>query len=575
MTSNLLFILRRRWPILVGLPIIVMVAVVALAPSAPKQETLYTTNVYLAANAGDVTLVDLQQAAIDLKQNQVAAAAAQKNGVRGVAAQKYAKQLKTKVNADSLVIKLSAQMADKKEVLPYVRSFAQAYIDVNELTLSQSYKDKLAAAQQFRDDANESLNAFLAANIEKLNANPPDVAVQAQRTVLSDRLAKAEQQVIDVQDSKTSTPWRIAGYDPVTEVPPAKLTLPNSLPLRMALGFLMALLGAVGLVAILEKVNPRVDSPKDAEDIVGAPVVAMVPVMKGRRRKLLERADLNEFSGPFAEAFRAMRSHLDFRSSAEGFDRPPCVMIVSSAPGEGKTTSTAFLALSYAEVGRDVVVIGADFRRPAVHRLFGVARTPGLSSRLLERADAGRPEDIVRSIVKRDEKTGVRVIPSGPGTDRVTGLLDDLAAVTSAGLDSGCTVVIDTVPVMVANDAIDFLPLVDWVVVVVRLGKTTERSLRQTITSLELNAARIVGCVMVGSLESNDAKRYYYSYYKLDEVAQAARQQQDTIRAEARARSTASTSAAEPVVAPAPDVDPDDLPTGEPMTIEGIPTDRS
>jgi Mrp family chromosome partitioning ATPase len=517
MSPNLLFVLRRRWPILVGLPLIVVALVVVLAPEAPKEATRYTTTVYLASQTGAVGLVDLQQAAVELKQPRVAAVAASKAGVKTDDPRAYAAKLRTKVDEDALIIRLSTQLTDRKQVLPYTRSFAEAFITVNQLDLDQDYQKKLANAEEFQLEAEKALNEFIITNGPALTGPNPDAALTTQRQLLQDRLTRAGQAVIDVRDARITSPYRIAGSDPVTTVSAAKLTLPQSAPVRAGLALVMSLLGAISLVAILEKVNPRIDSPKAAEDIVGAPVVAMVPVMKGRRRKVIERADLGEFTGPFAEAFRAMRSHLDFRSSAEGMERPPCVMIVSSAPAEGKTTTTAFLALSYAEVGREVVVIGADFRRPAVHRLFGVARTPGLSSRLLEDRTKGRPEDIVRSIVKRDEKTGVRVIPSGPGTDRVTGLLDDLAAVTSAGLDSGCTVVIDTVPVMVANDAVDFLPLVDWVVVVVRLGKTTERSLRQTMASLELNAAKVVGCVMVGSLESSDAKRYYYSYYRVDE----------------------------------------------------------
>ncbi len=93
----------------------------------------------------------------------------------------------------------------------------------------------------------------------------------------------------------------------------------------------------------------------------------------------------------------------------------------------------------------------------------------------------------------------------------------DLTAVSEVAQSSGQVVILDTAPVRVANDAIDFLVAVDWVIVVVRLGKTTVRSLRQSMASLELNDARVAGCAMMGSLESSDAKRYYYSYYRVDE----------------------------------------------------------
>ena len=434
-------------------------------------------------------------------------------------------------------MRLTTTDVDRDRVRPYLEAFANSFIEVDDLRQNQEFERTLTKAQEAQVELQRTYDDFLIANAAGLSEDPPDQVVSAQRAALEDQLASAAQRVAEVEGERPESAYRVAGKDQVRVVA-TKLALPASKGLRAGMALMLAILGSIGLVAILERINPRIDSPKDAEDIVGAPVLAMVPIMRGKRRRVLERVNLEQFSGPFAESFRAMRSHLDFRSGAEGFDRPPCVMIVSSAPGEGKTTSTAFLALSYAEAGREVVVVGADFRRPSVHRLFGLKSKPGLSSRLLDPRGPKDPGDAVRSIVKRDPLTGVRVIPSGPATDRVTGMIGDMSAVISAAVDSDCTVVVDTAPIMVANDAIDFLPLVDWVVVVVRVGKTTERSLRQTVTSLELNDAKIAGCVMVGSLESSDAKRYYYSYYKVEEDASLNGLQTPGARAEGAAPTT-------------------------------------
>lgn len=517
MIPNLIFILRRRWLILLIVPLLTTGVVIALSPRSKPQPVRYEITVYLAGDPEQTSPVALEQAAVAMRQADVAKEAARIMDEQPEDYRVFAKQLKTKVDPDSLTIKMSATDPSKERVAKFVRSFAEAYITISEETRNENYMADLQALRDEQQAAEDKLNLFLEQNKIELQKPIPDPSVLSSRAQLQARVDSTAERVFAKEEEQPTSPYEIQDTDPVTRVADAKLQLPSSRPVRAVLAFMLGVLGAIALAAFVEKLNPRIDSPGDAERIVGAPVLAMVPIMKGKRRKIIERADLSLFSGPFAESFRAMRSHLDFRSGAEGLDRPPAVMIVSSAPGEGKTTSAAFLGLSYAEVGREVVVVGGDFRRPAVHRLFGVPRAPGLSSRLLANDTSGSAEDVVRSIVKRDERTGVRVIPSGPGTDRVTGLLGDLAAVTSAGLDSGCTVVIDTAPVMVANDAIDFLPLVDWVIIVVRLGRTTERSLRQTIASLELNNARVVGCVMVGSLESSDAKRYYYSYYKVDD----------------------------------------------------------
>lgn len=517
MLSNLVFVFRRRWPILVFIPLAAVALVVMLAPAPQKASIRYTSTVFLAADPDVVNAVELEQASVDIRQAAVATRAGEKLGLEGVPPNRLAKHVKTNTKEQSLTIVLTSEEEDPKKAEKYTKAFAEAFLEIDQSNRNGEFEDQLKELESSRDKAQFALTDYLNQNAAKLNAVPPDAGALAGQQVLRDRVSAAEQRVSDLKDQQVRSPFRIAGATPATRVEAVKLQLPQSRGVRAAVTLFIAALGAVFLVALIERFNPRIDNPKDAETIIGAPVLGMIPIMKGKRHTIVERADLSLFSGPFAESFRAIRAHLDFRSAADELGRPPCVMVVSSAPGEGKTTTAAFLALSYEELGRDAVVVGGDFRRPAIHRLFGVPRAPGLSSRLLANQGPERTEEVVRSIVKRDELTGVRVIPSGPGTDRVTGLLGDLAAVTSAGLESGCTVVIDTAPVMVANDAIDFLPFVDWVVVVVRLGRTTERSLRQTMASLELNNARVAGCAMMGSLESSDAKRYYYSYYRVEE----------------------------------------------------------
>ncbi|MCB0962462.1 MAG: hypothetical protein KDA98_04040 [Acidimicrobiales bacterium] len=545
MIPNLIYPLRRRWPILVALPILAVVVAILITPRAEKEPVRWTAGVYVAADPNEVNLVELQQASIDLKRPELAQQAAERLGEDPSDLKRFAAPLKISIREESLTLRLSKVDEDPEYASDYVTAFGEALVAQGIEERNGAYAEQLTALTEARDAATEAYEAFNLAN-----AGTPqgvDQAVDARRQALAQRITEAERELADFQAVPVVEPYRLQDADETTRVAQSKIELPSSRGVRAVLALMMGVIFAIALAAFIERLNPRIDRPQDAERIVDAPVLAMVPIMKGKRRAMLDRAELTDFSGPFAESFRAMRSHLDFRSNAEGLDRPPSVMIVSSAPSEGKTTSAAFLALSYSEVGREVVVIGGDFRRPAIHKLFGVSREPGLSSRLLKNADGDGSQDMGSTIVKRDLKTGVRVVPSGPGTDRVTGLLEDLGTVTSAGLESGCTVVIDTAPLMVANDAIDYLPVVDWVIIVIRLGRTTERSLRQTVTSLRLNNANIAGCVMVGSLESSDAKRYYYSYYKVDEESEVLAQQQIT---EVRTGSSAPSDVADATAAP-------------------------
>lgn len=515
MIPYLRFVWRRRWPILVFLPILSVGVVIAITPRGSAQPTRYTSAVYLAGDPEVVNQVMLSQAGLDVKQQEVTRLAAEKLGEEPEDLKRFATGLRVKTIPDSLTIRLSHETSDRPRAFEYPKAFADAFLEVSTLDANEARLQELSQLAEVQEAAQARVTEFRDENRLLLDASPPDPVAAATLSSLQQLAQTATSDLQLAQSARQIQPYRLQNTDGITEVSQTKLELPNSRPVRAVLALFLGVVGAAALTAFIERLNPRIDSPTDAERIAGAPVLAMVPVMKGRQQSQLERAELSEFSGPFAESFRAMRSHLDFRSAAAELGRPPCVMISSSAPNEGKTTSAAFLALTYAEVGRDVVVVGADFRRPAIHRLFGVPLRPGLSSRYLN-DQASKPAD-ARNIVSRDVKTGVRVVPSGPATSRVTGLLGDLEAVVAAAQKTGATVVVDTPPVMVANDAVDYLPMVDMVLLVVRLGRTTERALRQTVASLELNNANIAGCIMVGSLESSDAKRYYYSYYKVDD----------------------------------------------------------
>lgn len=516
MISKLTFIFKRRWPVLVLVPLLSAIAVIVLTPTPEPEPQRYQATVYVAAEPTKVSGSQLQQAAVDIRQGRVAEVAADLAGIDDQEPEDLAKKVKPRVRPESYTIEITATSTDSEEAELLARSFADGYVTVFEDRLTGDFEEQLEDVIARRDQAQLELSLFSEANREALTRVPVDPGAEVQRRLLEERVSNAEERINKQLQNEIDAPYRVVGTVSASEVPAAKLQLPESPVVRGVITLLVALSGAVLLVAILERVNPRIDSPQEAEQIVGAPALGMIPIIRGKRRPMLERADLEVFTGPFAESFRSIRSHLDFRADADELGRPPCVMIVSSLPNEGKTTTAAFLSVSYAEVGQEVVAIGADFRRPALHRLFGTPRNPGLSTRLLANEAPMRTEDVVRRIVHRDPRTGVRVIPSGPGTDRVAGLIGDLAAVTKAGIDSGCTVVLDTAPVLVANDAVDFLPMVDYVILVIRLGSTTERSLRQTVSSLSLSEAKIAGCAIVGSLESSDAKRYYYSYYRVD-----------------------------------------------------------
>ncbi|CAN5651728.1 hypothetical protein BH10ACT1_BH10ACT1_07940 [soil metagenome] len=524
MITRLLFVLRRRWPILVVLPLLCGGVGFLFTPRGDAvRATGYASKALIAVDQAAASPTGVQQALLEAEQGSTASATAEAMG-GGVTPGDVSRRVSGSFDDQSFVITFEVTGRNGAEAEKYARAVADTFIEEGNGAPAAKQANLILAASSARDEAKKALDEFLVQNDPILNLPDVPQSVLAERQQLEAALSQAESNLAEIRtQEQPGQIYRLINVQKGGLSTASKLQLPASLALRVSLGIIFGLVGAFVLVALVEKLNPRIDDPEQASTLIGAPVLAMVPVMNRRHRKSIERADPDDFRGPFAEAFRSMRTHLDFRASTEDSGKTPRIMITSATPAEGKSTTTAFLALSYAEAERPPVVVGADLRRPSVHKLFGVERVPGLSSR----AASGGATVPLGEIVKTDPVTGVSVVPSGPAIDRVTGLLGDLTAVTAAGQAAGRVVLVDTAPVMVANDATDFLIAVDWVVVVVRVGRSTARSIKQMMQTLNLNEAKVVGVVMVGSLESSDAKRYYYSYYSDD--AQAKRSRAKTI----------------------------------------------
>lgn len=515
MISRLQFILLRRWPILVALAFIGALLGFVFTPTGAGSSTVsYQANATVAVSQ-DLNQTDVNQQLIEVRFNEVAEATAEAVG-DDASVTSVARTISSKFDTASYTITFTAE-ADRRETADaYLEAFTTAFIRHVSGDEADA-ADPVAEAEAEVESARDDLNFFIAGNAEALDAPDTPVSVQLQFDELQQNLRRAEERLDSVQVEPTAdAPYRLINRTDASTSSNNKLELPADRPLRITLGLLLGIIAAVVVIAAIERMNPRIDDPDQATELIGAPVLAMVPVVPRRSRAALGRIDPERFRGSLAEAYRSIRTHLDFRAQAEGLEQPPTVLITSATPGEGKSTTVAALAMAYAEAGRPPVVIGADLRRPSVHQLFDIERVPGLSSR----ATVGGTAVPLPEIVKRDPVTGVSVVPSGPAVDRVTGLVEDIDIIARTATGAGRPVLLDTPPVMVANDATDFLAASDWVIVVVRMGRSTQRSVTQAVKTLRLNQAQIVGVVVIGSLEAADAARYYSSYYAPEAAAE-------------------------------------------------------
>ena len=274
------------------------------------------------------------------------------------------------------------------------------------------------------------------------------------------------------------------------------------------------LLLAVGLVFLLEKLFPRVDTRDDIQDELGVPVLAEVP--RVRTRKKLQPHSLDDLHGPDAEMYRSLRSSLEFiaatahdtsngATNGNGDRRSEVIMIVSPTPAEGKTRSVAYLGLTYAEAGHEVAIFGCDFRRPKLHDYFGVDRDPGFGSLVVN----GSVD--LDDVVKQTDVEGLSIVPSGEPTNKTVPIVAAVSRLVGDARAEGVDVIIDTAPLLVANDAADIVEFADHVVMVVRAGKTHLNAAKEALEVLKRHDAPIAGVVVVAS---HPADGGYYDYYR-------------------------------------------------------------
>ena len=295
----------------------------------------------------------------------------------------------------------------------------------------------------------------------------------------------------------------IVVIDPAT--PPERPVRPRVL-LSTLLGGVLALVAVGAVVVLIEVLDDRVRSPEVIERLTGLPMIGAIAHIEGTNGDgvLVAR---EQPRAPVSEAYRVVRTNLQF---AEVQSPLHSLVVTSSEPGEGKTTTAANLALVMAQAGRKVVLVDADLRKPMVHRLFQLSNAHGLTSALMH------PEIAVDRFLQRVDAGGGQtlwVLPSGPlppnpaevvGSRRMQELLDEL--MTFADI-----VILDTPPVLVVADPALLAQMSDGVLLVTRVNMTHRQALQRAIEQLRYAEARIVG-VVVNDMTARDGGYYYYAY---------------------------------------------------------------
>lgn len=288
---------------------------------------------------------------------------------------------------------------------------------------------------------------------------------------------------------------------------------PYSPSMSRNLALALALFAALGaaLIYILELLNNTFSNPEQVEKELGVPVLGILPSVD---EKEIVNALSDQRSG-LSEAYRSLRTALQF-SGADGM--PRTLLVTSSEPSEGKSTTAFKLAQDFASLNTSVLLVDADMRKPNLHRMFGLDNTLGLSNLL---TNTIRKEDFPK-LLRTTKYPNVTIMTSGTIPPNPADLLSSsrMAAALSGLAKRYDLVIIDAPPIVGLSDAPILSRLADGALLVVSANQVTRKSAVNALKRLRAAGANVLGATLskfaVSRLDYNYAYRYinsdYYTY---------------------------------------------------------------
>ena len=281
--------------------------------------------------------------------------------------------------------------------------------------------------------------------------------------------------------------------------------------LNLLMGLLLALVAGLAVALTVDMMDNTIKTRFDVEQVLGVPYLGAIPTFSPANleegAKIPDnKLDLYAHFRPnsrVAEASRSVRTNLLFMRP----DRPLRTLLITSAnPREGKTSTSATLAITLAASTGKCILVDTDLRKPRLHKVFGVPATVGVTNYILSR-------DEVDNFVTHTEVPGLDILLCGPlppnpseilHTDRFKQLVAELQSKYE-------TVIFDSPPVEIVSDALVIASLVDGVVIVAHCERSTRESVRSAVTSLRSVQANLMGIVLSRTSIRGAGYGYYYN----------------------------------------------------------------
>lgn len=222
------------------------------------------------------------------------------------------------------------------------------------------------------------------------------------------------------------------------------------------------------------------------------------------KANLLELITYLSPSSPIAEQYRTIRTNLQFASVDN--QQLKTVVVTSSEPGEGKTTTSSNLAIAFANSGKKVLLIDADMRKGRLHEIYDLPNNQGLSTNLMTLSES------IKFIRGVDAIENLSILPSGPKPLNPSELLgsDNMERILSEVKINFDIIILDMPPVLLVTDSQILGAKTDGTILVARENYSLKESIIKSKKLLEVVNANILGVIYNGKYDKNGDKNYYY-----------------------------------------------------------------
>lgn len=324
----------------------------------------------------------------------------------------------------------------------------------------------------------------------------------------------AVRETLEIESAQKTLPWQVIRKPQQPQEP-----ISPNVPRGIVLGVVAGMLAGCGAGLLAEKLDRVFHTPDEIKEATGLPVLGTIPFRKELKKGFIapvgdsisesEKAEFNNsyISSPFLEAFRSLQVNLHFLGTDESIRS---LVISSTVPADGKSTVSSFLAQAAAAMGRRVLLVDADLRRPQVHVRMDLPNVWGLSNVITSEMDV---DDVIQQSPMEEN---LFVLTAGQIPPDPTRLLSSqkMQNLVKHFQESFDLVLFDTPPMLGLADARLLEAHTDGMVMVVGLGRTDRSVFREVLSGLRTSRARVLGVVANGVKNyTTGPSNYYYRYY--------------------------------------------------------------